>query len=318
MAATGEARKPGLEQGQRVVQPQPDRPSSARAEVGQASDLPVMGGGTGAQRPRDRELGGRESAEETEDTHAAEVLAARPPVEVVPADALARAQRLSQSLDHPLLSRVLATPGGPELQSLNNALMDAFRLHANLEAFSLLFELNTRPFSVIANRILRMTGSRADIGDILQETFLAIYRYPSRFCPDKPNAFRNWSYSIIRNTVYRHLQMSNREGIPVDFASETLPDEHAATPSDASEDAEADRQCERVYGMLLCLYNDIYERDLKPRDRLALRLVEVERLGYREAAEQLGIRLENFKMIVCRARKKIFQSLVRTLGTRKS
>jgi DNA-directed RNA polymerase specialized sigma24 family protein len=68
--------------------------------------------------------------------------------------------------------------------------------------------------------------------------------------------------------------------------------------------------------MLLCLYNDIFERDLKPRDRLALQLVEVDRLGYREAAQQLGIRLENFKMIVCRARKKIFQSLVRTLGTR--
>jgi DNA-directed RNA polymerase specialized sigma24 family protein len=44
----------------------------------------------------------------------------------------------------------------------------------------------------------------------------------------------------------------------------------------------------------------------------------VQRLPYREAADQLGIRLENFKMIVCRARKKIFQSLVRILGTRPS
>jgi DNA-directed RNA polymerase specialized sigma24 family protein len=100
--------------------------------------------------------------------------------------------------------------------------------------------------------------------------------------------------------------------------TDILADEHAATPSAAFEEAESDEQCERVYGLLLCLYNDIYERDLKPRDRLALQLVEVDRLGYREAAQQLGIRLENFKMIVCRARKKIFQSLVRTLGTRPS
>lgn len=274
-----------------MVQPQSDRPTSVSAAVGPASDLPVAGRG---------------------EFHS------RPPVEAVPEEALMRALRLSRSLDHPLLSRVLATRPGPELQTLNNALMDTFRVHGSLEAFSLLFELNTRPFSGIANRILRTTGSRADIGDILQETFLAIYRYPSRFCPDKPCAFRNWSYSIIRNTVYRHLQLAAREGIPVDFVTEILPDEHATTPSAASEEAESDRQCERVYGMLLCLYNDIYERDLKPRDRLALQLVEVDRLGYREAAQQLGIRLENFKMIVCRARKKIFQSLVRTLGTRPS
>ena len=273
-----------------MVQPQPERPTSASAALGATSDLPAVEG----------------------------ELLARAPVEAVPEDALKRALRLAGNVDHPLLARVLATRGGPEFQSLNNALMDTYRVHGSLEAFSLLFELNTRPFSVIANRIVRMTGSRADIGDILQETFLAIYRYPSRFCPDKPCAFRNWSYSIIRNTVYRHLQLSAREGIPVDFVTEILPDERAGTPSDASELAEADQQCERVYGLLLCLYMDIYERDLKPRDRLALQLVEVERLGYREAAQKLGIRLENFKMIVCRARKKIFQSLVRTLGTRPS
>jgi RNA polymerase sigma factor (sigma-70 family) len=274
-----------------VVEPQPERPTSAAAATGAAPDP--------AAAP-------------------AEALLSRPAFEAVPEDALERAIRLARNVDHPLLKRVVETRPGPEFQALNNALMDTYRVHGSLEAFSLLFELNTRPFTVIANRILRMTGSRADIGDILQETFLAIYRYPSRFCPDKPCAFRNWSYSIIRNTVYRHLQLAAREGIPVDLVAEILPDERVSTPSAASEEAESDEQCERVYGLLLCLYMEIYERDLKPRDRLALQLVEVDRLGYREAAQKLGIRLENFKMIVCRARKKIFQSLVRTLGTRPS
>lgn len=274
-----------------MVEPQPDRPKPASAATAAAPDL---------------------AAAPTEE------LLSRPAFEAVPEDALQRAIRLARSVDHPLLTRVVETRPGPEFQALNNALMDTYRVHGSLEAFSLLFELNTRPFTVIANRILRMTGSRADIGDILQETFLAIYRYPSRFCPDKPCAFRNWSYSIIRNTVYRQLQLAAREGIPVDLVAEILPDERVGTPSAASEEAESDDQCERVYGLLLCLYMEIYERDLKPRDRLALQLVEVDRLGYREAAQKLGIRLENFKMIVCRARKKIFQSLVRTLGTRPS
>ena len=40
--------------------------------------------------------------------------------------------------------------------------------------------------------------------------------------------------------------------------------------------------------------------------RAALHKVEVENLSYKAAAASMGIRLENFKMVVCRARKKIF------------
>ena len=74
---------------------------------------------------------------------------------------------------------------------------------------------------------------------------------------------------------------------------------------------------DHIYGLLLTLYAHIYEHDLKPRDRLALRLVEIEGMAYRDAADVLGCKLENFKMIVCRARKKIFASLVRVLGSRR-
>jgi RNA polymerase sigma factor (sigma-70 family) len=239
-------------------------------------------------------------------------------IEEVPPGAMAVARRLADETGHALLRDVVSGRGTADFQAFNNALMDLYRVHGSVEAFTLLFELNTRPFSMIAARIMRMTSCRAELGDILQETFLAIYRYPTRFCPDKPNAFRNWSYSIIRNTVYRHLQISAREGIPVDLLAEVLADEHASSPVTETENAESDARCQRVYELVLCLYADIYERDLKPRDRLALRLVEIDQLGYREAAEALGVRLENFKMIVCRARKKIFQSLVRTLGTRPS
>lgn len=235
----------------------------------------------------------------------------------VPPAALEQARRLAAETGHVLLNRVLSAGPPVEFQLLNNALMDLYRERASIPAYSLLFELNMRPFSMIATRILRLTNSRADLGDILQEAFLAIYRYPTRFCPDKPNAFRNWSYSIIRNTIYRHLQVDAREATPVDLVYEILPDDRAPCPAVESENAESDERCRRVYGLLLVLYAEIYEHDLKPRDRLALRLVEVERLPYREAADVLGCKLENFKMIVCRARKKIFASLVRALGSRR-
>ena len=235
--------------------------------------------------------------------------------EWVPAPVLERARRVAEETQHPLLVEAVKAERC-ELQTLNNALMDAFRERGSVDAYSLLFELNVRPFSLIAARIMRMTGCRADPNDVLQEAFLAIYRYPTRFRAEKPNAFRNWSYSIIRNTVYRHLQQTTRDGIPAEMLADVLADEKAATPSQASEDREDDLRCRRVYALLLALYAHAYEHELKPRDRHALHLVEVEGMGYREATEVLGIRLENFKMVVCRARKKIFQYIVRTLGSR--
>lgn len=242
------------------------------------------------------------------------------PAEAAPAEVseaeLARAREVADRTRHELLATLLEQPEPPTLQALNNALMDTFRAYRSVEAFSLLFDLNMRPFTAVALRLMGMLGCRADVNDILQEAFLSIYRYPSRFSPRSTNAFRNWSYSIIRNTIYRHGQKDRREGVPVDSLAETLEDEAGESPLRASLRSESGQDCRRTYVLLLWLYMEIYERELKPRDREALYLVEVEELGYREAAERLGIRLENFKMVVCRARKKIFQSLVRILGTR--
>jgi len=239
------------------------------------------------------------------------------PKEMVSGQVLDQARAVARESGHPLLVQTVAGDTC-EVQALNNALMDTFREQESVPAYSLLFELNIRSFTMIATRIMRMTGSRADPGDILQEAFLAIYRYPTRFRPDKPNAFRNWSYSIIRNTIYRSLHAARRDGIPADMLADVLADTRALSPLQATEDIEQDDTCRRVYGILLCLYLDAFDTELKDRDRLALKLVEIEKLGYKDAAARLGIRLENFKMVVCRARKKIVQYMVRVLGTRVS
>ncbi|GJM21702.1 MAG: hypothetical protein DHS20C15_16170 [Planctomycetota bacterium] len=228
---------------------------------------------------------------------------------------LARAALIARDTQHELLIQVVAKPGC-QLQELNNALMDAYRVHASADAFGLLFELNVKPFTLIAAKLMRMTGCRVDPHDILQEAFLAIYRYPRRFRAEKPNAFRNWSYSILRNTVYRNLTRDARVGIPAELLADVLEDTRAVEPIEASQEAESDAECRRVYALVLSLYNDAYANQLKPRDREALQLVEAQKLGYREAADVLGIKLENFKMVVCRARKRIYQHIVRVLGTR--
>ena len=50
---------------------------------------------------------------------------------------------------------------------------------------------------------------------------------------------------------------------------------------------------------------------LSEREQRAIHLVEVEGLSYREAARDLGIKLENLKMVIFRARRKIHRSMRR-------
>ena len=240
---------------------------------------------------------------------------AKPAAEFVSGAVLERAREIARATRHPLLVRTVAGDSC-ELQALNNALMDTFREFEDVAAFSLLYELNVVKFSAQAARRLRQFGSRSDPSDVLQEVFVAIFKYPSKFRPDKPNAFRNWSYSIIRNCVYRSLTKDTRSGIPAELLADVLQDTRTPNPLQATQDEEQDGHCRQVYGLLLCLYMHAYETELKDRDRLALKLVEVQGLGYRDAAAVLEIRVENFKMVVCRARKKIFASIVRVLGTR--
>jgi hypothetical protein len=54
---------------------------------------------------------------------------------------------------------------------------------------------------------------------------------------------------------------------------------------------------------------------LSPKERRALTLVEVEGVSYRDAATDLGIRLENLKMVIFRGRRKIFRGMEQSLGT---
>ena len=69
-------------------------------------------------------------------------------------------------------------------------------------------------------------------------------------------------------------------------------------------------ECTRFYLTYLHLYLRFYSM-LSERERRALHMIEVEERSYREAADELGIRLENLKMVIFRARRKIHRSMRR-------
>jgi hypothetical protein len=83
-----------------------------------------------------------------------------------------------------------------------------------------------------------------------------------------------------------------------------------AEPSRGVIDDESQLECTRVYLNYLYLYLRFYQM-LSEREQRAIRMVEVSGLSYRDAADELGIKLENLKMVIFRARRKIHRSMRR-------
>lgn len=196
--------------------------------------------------------------------------------------------------------------------ALSTRLMEVFRQRNSRGAFALLYELSSQHLLVQVAGCLRRYANRTDPRDVLQEVFFNVYRYPHRFNCEREDAFRVWSAMIVRNTVLKHLRAVSARGrheVAIEDLAEQA-SEGTPTPLRGAIDRESQRECERVYVTYLHLYLQFY-RMLSPREREAIHLVEVDGCSYREAADRLQIKLENLKMVIFRARRKIHRSMRR-------
>ena len=90
----------------------------------------------------------------------------------------------------------------------------------------------------------------------------------------------------------------------------TTEDFDGRTPLQQTEDKESNEQLIGAWMLYLHFYQEAY-RCLTPREKRALYLVEVDGAPYKEAAAELGVRVENLKMRIFRARRKIFTIMKR-------
>jgi RNA polymerase sigma-70 factor (ECF subfamily) len=198
---------------------------------------------------------------------------------------------------------------------LSTSLMDCYKNTGDPAVFALLFEINRTSFQHAIHCNLRRVHHPVDEQDVLQEVFLNIYRYPHRFQADRPDAFRGWGHRIARNTLLKflrcHDRLSHFRAIDEDVLQPE--DMRVRRPDRAALEAESADVVNHAFVLYLQLYWMHFQR-LSPRERLALSLVEVEGVSYREAAAALGIRLENLKMVIFRGRRKIFRGMERSLG----
>jgi len=196
--------------------------------------------------------------------------------------------------------------------AVSTRLMECFRLTQSRGAFGLLYELNGPHLLIQVAGRLRRYSSNVEPGDVLQEVFFNVYRYPHRFDATKENAFRVWSAMIVRNTVLKHLRSLSRSGraeVPYEDLPEQ-PETSETTPLGGVIESESREECARVYLNYLQLYLQFYSM-LSDRERRALHLVEVKEWSYRQTAADLEIKLENLKMVIFRARRKIHRSMRR-------
>lgn len=197
---------------------------------------------------------------------------------------------------------------------ISTCLMECFKNTGDQAAFALLFELNRASFHQAIQSRLRRAYHHIDIQDVLQEVFLNIHRYPHRFQSDRADAFRNWGHRIVRNTLLKFLKGETRLAQFQNLDEEQLQpeDTRARAPDRAAMEAESAVVVDHAYLLYLQLYLVHYNR-LSAKERRALALVEIDGVSYKDAAQELGIRLENLKMVIFRGRRKIFRGLEASL-----
>lgn len=207
--------------------------------------------------------------------------------------------------------------------AVSTTLMGVYSKTLSKEAFALIYELNHDDFLRLTYHHLKRSYYHVDAADVLQEVFFNVFRYPHNFKPERKSAFRNWTHSIIRNTALKHSRRAQRnhattlngisriddDEMQLDFA-----DDRAINPLEHSAEHEETEDLVRAWRLYLHYYLHAY-RCLTPREKRVLYLVEVDNLPYREAADKVEVRVENLKMMVFRARRKIFTIMKRKFQT---
>lgn len=201
------------------------------------------------------------------------------------------------------------------LDWVSTSLMDCYKNTGEPAVFALLFELNRASFLQAVQAKLRRSFHHVDAQDVLQEVFLNIYRYPHRFHADRADAFRGWGHRIARNTLLKFLKGQARVAQLLELDDEVVQPEDLRTrrPDRAASEAESALVVNQAYLLYLQLYLLHFGR-LSPKERRALTLVEVDGVSYKDAAADLGIRLENLKMVIFRGRRKILRGMELSLG----
>ncbi|WP_419195398.1 RNA polymerase sigma factor [Engelhardtia mirabilis] len=191
---------------------------------------------------------------------------------------------------------------------LTTRLMADFRDSRDTGAFDDLYRASFDSVLIWVRSLLRQGPAHLDAYELVQDTFVNVYRYPASFRDEHDGSFRVWVRTIAGNVVRRARGRLPREGY-VELPEGGLePADNRCGPAVQADMLESVSRLDAAWPLLLAAYHSAWS-ELAERDRLALELVEVDGLTYSEASKRLKVRASNMKMIVFRARRRLFAHL---------
>jgi RNA polymerase sigma-70 factor, ECF subfamily len=158
----------------------------------------------------------------------------------------------------------------------------------------------------IARHVARYVRRAADVEDVVQDTFIRVYRGLPSFRGD--SSFYSWLYRIASNVAISALK---RDPAPV-LLGDDAPDERAdAFQPGVSDNEDPERRL--IASQIADAVQRALER-LQPELSEALMLYEVEGKSYAEIAQMVGIPIGTVRTRIFRAREFIAQRLEPVLG----
>ncbi len=152
---------------------------------------------------------------------------------------------------------------------------------------------------------LKMSGNKADAGDIVQESFLRVMKYMKSYDPTLP--FECWLGQIIRNVYLNSLRVeARRRAVPLsgnsrdDDEALSLEEVLADTAPGPERVAQAQDESSRVQQAL---------STLSPTLRMPIILVDLEGMEREECARTLGCSLSALDVRLHRARAQLRERL---------
>ena len=202
---------------------------------------------------------------------------------------------------------------GPEAfeNRLGTALMGLYRDTRDPVVFEALHAFSAPGVLSWIKSLLGRELAGLDPAEILQDTFVNVYRYPGSFREDHGGSFRVWVRTIAGNVVRRGSQARSRGLQELESSAELV--DRSTGPAQALLDEDESWHLRRAWMLLLCYYAEAW-KELSQRDRRTLHLVEVEGLSYQEAGRVLAVGRSNMKMIVFRSRKRLARRIREAMG----
>ena len=198
-------------------------------------------------------------------------------------------------------------------ERIDTALMALFRDTHDSECFEALYQ---RTSAAVVDWVRRLMGQRrsgVDPLEVLQDTFVNVYQYSTRFRDERPDSFRVWVRTIASNALRRARSQVPRRPEQDEIDSRMEPAAPRAEPARRLDEEEEQRRLALTWLLFLDHYARAYA-SLAARDQAALALVELERLSYAEAGERLSVGASNMKMIMFRARQRLIGRMNGSMG----